>query len=514
MPKQWRFCVKLVREILHLKFKYQKSNREISRLQSTSKDSVSMYVTRAEAAGVDSLEKLNETSDETLKGIIFPRPVKAPKEIKLDFDRIHKELARPHVTLALLWKELHSQNENFYQYSWFCELYREWEKSREISMRVPHKAGEKLFIDYAGTTVPVVINRKTGEIQEAQIFVCCLGVSQLTYVEASWSQGSRDFINSHIRAFEFFGGVAQMLVPDNLKSAVNVASKYEPVINQSYRQMAKHYGCTVVPARAYRPKDKAKVENAVLIASRWILARLRDQKFFSLEELNQALWELLEEFNATKFQKLNYSRRSFFEEVEKAELKELPSSRYVVAEWKKVKVNIDYHIHLERRCYYSVPYRLRGEELQCRYTDTTVELFNNGNRVASHLRSHKEIHTSTEPEHMPKSHREHLEWSPSRMLDWGKSIGPFTECCFKRLMDQCEHPELAYKQCLGIIGLAKKYEKDRVENACERAFKLGAVGYQSIKSILEKGLDKVKVHGEQQDLLLDHENIRGKDYYQ
>jgi transposase len=505
--------VKLVREVLHLKFKNGKSDRELGRIYSRSKNTIKMYAARAQIAGITTLEILEQTSDETLSEIIFPHPVKAGKALIVDFNWVHKELARPNVTLMLLWQELSSKSEKFYQYSRFCELYREWEKSREISMRVPHKAGEKLFVDYAGTTIPVVIDRKTGETQEAQIFVCCLGVSQLTYVEASWTQGSKDFINSHIRAFEFFGGVPQALVPDNLKSAVNLASKYEPVINQSYRKMAKHYGCSVVPTRAYRPKDKAKVENGVLITSRWILARLRNQKFFSLEELNQAIWDLLEELNMTKFQKLNYSRRSFFEEVEKAELKELPVTRYAVAEWKKVKVNIDYHIHLEG-CYYSVPYRLRGEELECRYTDTTVELFKSGGRVASHARSHKANHTSTNSEHMPKSHREHLEWSPSRMLNWGKSIGAFTECCFKRLIDQCEHPELAYKQCLGIIGLAKKYEKERVEKACERAFKLGAVGYQSIKSILEKGLDKVKVYGEQQDILLDHENIRGKDYYQ
>lgn len=318
MSKQWRFCVKLVREILSLKFRENKSNREIARLKSSTKDTVRAYVTRAEGAGIICLETLNATSDDALYDIIFPHPIKAPKKVPLDFDWIHKELARPNVTLALLWKELSSQNEGFYKYSWFCDLYRQWEKSREISMRVPHKAGEKLFVDYAGTTVPVVINRKTGETQDAQVFVACLGVSQLTYVEATWSQNSRDFIHSHIQAFEFFGGAPQMLVPDNLKSAVNIASKYEPEINQSYRAMAKYYGCTVVPARAYRPKDKAKVENAVLIASRWILARLRDQKFFSLEELNHAIWQLLEEFNQAKFQKLNYSRRSFFEEVEKA----------------------------------------------------------------------------------------------------------------------------------------------------------------------------------------------------
>lgn len=287
MPKQWRFCVKLVREVLYLKFKEGKSHREIARLQSTSKDTVNTYVSRAEVAGIVSIEILNQTSDDALYEIIFPHPIKTGKAIGIDYDWIHKELARPNVTLMLLWKELSAKSEKFYQYSRFCELYREWEKSREITLRIPHKAGQKLFVDYAGTTVPVIVNRKTGETQDAQIFIACLGVSQLTYVEASWSQGSRDFIHSHIRAFEFFGGIPEMLVPDNLKSAVNVASKYEPEINQSYRAMAKYYGTTVVPARAYRPKDKAKVENAVLIASRWILARLRDQKFFPLMNLTK-----------------------------------------------------------------------------------------------------------------------------------------------------------------------------------------------------------------------------------
>ena len=506
--------MKLVREVLCLKFNDpKKSEREIARIHSVSKNTVRTYLARAKNAEINSIETLNAIDDVKLKEIIFPHPVKASQEIDIDFDHLHKELTRLHVTLMLLWKELSGNSSQFYSYSRFCDLYNSWKKSKDISMRQIHKAGEKLFIDYAGTTVPVIINRRTGELQEAQIFVSCLGASQLTYVEATWSQTSKDFISSNIRSLEFFGGVPELFVPDNLKSAVNIASKYEPVINQSFRAMVQYYGGVVIPARAYRPKDKAKVENAVLIASRWILARIRDHKFFSLDELNQTLWERLEEFNNTKFQKLNHSRRSFFEEVEKSALKELPSSRYVVAEWKRGKLNIDYHVQIEN-CYYSAPYRLRGEELECRYTDTTVELFSKGNRVAAHARSHKEGHVSTNPEHMPKSHCEHLEWSPSRMLDWGKSIGPFTECCFKKLMDQCEHPELAYKGCLGIIGLGKKYEKERIENACERGFRLGAVSYRSIKSILEKGLDHVKVYGEQQDLELEHENIRGKDYYQ
>lgn len=513
MSKQRRFIVKLVREVLFLKFTKGGSNREIARMQSISKTTVGTYLARAEICNIDSIEKLNNIDDEKLHEFIFPHPIQISKEIQIDFEKVTKELTRKNVTLMLLWKELSEGRESFYSYSRFCDLHRDWKQSKNISMKMTHKAGEKLFIDYAGTTVPIVLNNKTGEIKNSQIFICCLGASQYTYIEATWSQDSRDFISSSMHAFEFYGGVSELLVPDNLKSAVNIASKYEPVINQSFRAMAKHYGCAVLPARAYRPKDKAKVENSVLIVSRWILARIRDMKFFSLEELNQALWELVEEFNNAKYQKLNYSRKSFFDEIEKATLKELPASRYVVAEWKKVRPNIDYHIQIED-CYYSVPYILRGKELECRCTDATVEVFNNGNRVASHARGHKAGTVRTNPEHMPRAHREHLEWSPSRMLEWGKTIGPFTESCFKKMMDLYDHPELAYKACLGIISLGKKYEKDRVENACERAFCLGAVSYRSIKSILEKGLDKVKVYSEQQDFLLEHENIRGKNYYQ
>ena len=457
MSKQWRFCVKLVREILSLKFKNNTSKREIARIHLISKTTVGIYIDRAELMGINSIETLNSIDDEKLKAYIFPDPIKRPKEIEIDFNWVHKELARKNVTLMLLWKELSSVTPNFYKYSQFCHHHNAWKKSKDVTMRIVHKAGEKLFIDYAGTTVPIV-NSKTGEVHEAQIFVSCLGASHLTYIEATWSQNSKDFISSNIHAFEFFGGIPELLVPDNLKSAVNLASKYEPGINQSYRAMAKYYGCVVIPARAYRPKDKAKVENAVLIASRCILARIRDQKFFSLAELNQVLWDLLEEFNNAKFQKLDYSRRTLFNEIEKSTLKELPSGRYIVAEWKRVRVNIDYHIEVEK-CYYSVPYRLTRQELECRYTDTTVELFNNGTRVTSHARSHKAGHVCTNPEHMPKAHREHLEWSPSRMLNWGKSIGTFTECCFKKLMDQCEHPELAYKACLGIIGLEKNIKR-------------------------------------------------------
>ena len=504
--------MKSVREILRQKFQSKGSTREIALANETSKTSVSTYINRAHEAGITTQKTLDAINDDRLREIIFPLPLQDPREVAIDFEYVFKELKKKHVTLKLLWSELSESRADYYKYSRFCDLCRQWEKSQQVSMRISHKAGEKMFVDYAGTTVDICDN-KSGEVSAAQIFIACLGASQYTYVEASWSQSSKDFISSNVNALHFYGGSPRVIVPDNLKSAVNVASKYEPEINQSFREFSKYYQCTVIPARAYRPKDKAKVENAVLLVSRWILAKIRGQTFFSLEELNQTLWELLEELNGTKFQKLNSSRKSLFEEVEKAELRALPKEKYIMAHWKRVKVNIDYHISLER-CHYSVPYKYSGKELDCRYTEHTVELFFNGQRIASHLRGHREGQVLTEKDHMPKSHREHLEWNPTRIINWGKTMGPFTASCLQNLMNRGEHPELAYKACLGILSLGKRYSKERIERACERAARMGAISYKSIKTILEKNLDQIKVSGEQLEMNLDHENIRGKIYYQ
>lgn len=502
--------MELVREVFRLKWVLKKSNRGIGEALSISKSTVSTYLGRAKGAGIETIEQLNSISNERLKEIIFP--VKNEEVYQIDFERINKEVKRKHVTLLLLWQEELEKNPDLYGYTRFCDLYRSWKKENKLSMRQTHKAGEKGFIDYAGSTVPIH-NHKTGEVSNAQIFVMVLGASDQTYVEATYTQQVRDFIGSNIRAFEYFGGVPEVLVPDNLKSGVNLASKYEPVINQTYRELANHYGSVVIPARARKPKDKAKVENGVLIAGRWILARLRDRKFFSLEELNDAIWELLEEFNDKKFQKLDYSRRSLFEEIEKEELLPLPTTRFEIAEWKKVKANIDYHVTIEN-CHYSVPYQLRGKELQARSTDKSVEIFYQGKRVASHARSYKKGHTSTVNEHMPKSHREYSDWSPSRVINWARKTGPFCAHLVKKIMDEREHPELGYRSCLGIMRLEKKYSRERLENACKRALKVGGTSYRSVKSILEKGLDHQEVEQGKVDSSIEHENIRGSDYYQ
>jgi transposase len=377
--------MELVREVFRLKWVLNKSNRSIGEALSISKSTVSTYLARAKALGIETIEHSNSIDDEKLKEMMFPK--NNEKSYEIDFERINKELKRKHVTLMLLWQEEAEKNPDIFGYTRFCGLYKEWKKENKISMRQNHKAGEKGFIDYAGSTVPIH-NHKTGEVSNAQIFLMVLGASDHAYVEATYTQQTRDFIGSNISAFEYFGGVPEVLVPDNLKSGVNLASKYEPVINQTYRELANHYGSVVIPARARKPKDKAKVENGVLIAGRWILARIRDRKFFSLEELNEAIWELLEEYNNKKFQKLDCSRRSLFEEVEKEALLPLPRTRFEIAEWKKVRANIDYHVTIENG-HYSVPYQLRGKELQARSTDKSVEIFHQGKRVASHARSYK-----------------------------------------------------------------------------------------------------------------------------
>ena len=342
---------------------------------------------------------------------------------------------------------------------------------------------------------------------------CPLGASQYTFVEATWTQGTGDFLGSHVRAFEFFGGVPEVLVPDNLKSGVNIASKYEPELNRSYRQMCKHYGTAAVPARVRKPQDKAIVENAVLHVSRWILARMRDMTFFSLAGLNGKIRELLGEYNDRKMTGMDDSRKSLFEGIERPELLPLPPQRFEVASWKKAKANIDYHIELDG-CHYSVPHRHRGDELTVRYTDFDVEIFHRNKRVAVHRRLHKKRSFSTVKEHMPSAHRWYSDWSPSRMIRWAGRTGPRCADLCKKMLDSREHPEHAYRSCLGVMKLGEKYSRERLEKACERAMEIGGLSYRSVKSILDKGLDRIPLEEGRDVPEVKHENIRGGEYYQ
>ncbi len=379
-------------------------------------------------------------------------------------------------------------------------------------LRHDHKAGEKTFVDWAGDTVPIH-DRETGDATSASIFVAVLGASTYTFARAAPSQNLASWIDCHVRAFEFFQGTTKLLVPDNPRTGVTRACRYEPDLNRTYHEMAQHYGIGVLPARPRKPRDKAKVENAVGIVERWILAALRHRKFFAVAALNEAIEELLERLNTRPFRKREGTRTTLFVEIDRPALQPLPLERYVLAEWKTVRANIDYHVEIDRH-YYSVPYQLAGQQIEARYTATTVELFQDGKRVASHARSSIAYRHTTVHEHMPKSHRAHLQWTPSRLIHWGESVGTATAEVIRTILAGKPHPEMGYRACLGILRLAKAYSNERLEAASQRALQLQACSYSSLRSILKRSLDK------QTMLDLDsgkpgprHENVRGARYY-
>jgi transposase len=416
------------------------------------------------------------------------------------------------VTLTLLWHEYKVAFPDGYQYSWFCDQYRAWSAKLDVVMRQEHRAGEKLFVDYAGQTVEVV-DRRTGEIRAAQIFVAVFGASSYTYAEATWTQQLPDWIGAHVRAFSFFGGTSELLVPDNLRSGVSKAHRYEPDLNPTYQDLASHYGVAVLPARVRKPRDKAKAEAGVLLVERWILAALRNRTFFSLEEVNREIARLLERLNTRPFKKLPASRRALFDQLDRPALRPLPAQPYEFAEWKKVRVNIDYHVEVDGH-YYSVPYQLVRKSLEARYSERTVECFHKGQRVASHVRSHLKGRHTTVVEHMPTSHRSYAEWTPQRLIRWAEKTGPAIAGVVQTILERRAHPQQGFRSCLGIMRLGKSFGEQRLEAACRRALTLGACSYKSIESILRQGLDR-KALPEQQDLDLSiaHENIRGSDYY-
>ena len=417
---------------------------------------MSRYLTRASKGCLTNLEQLDALSDQELKKIIFPERCGAKDSVRPDFSRIHQEMKRKHVTLKLLWEEEFEKNPDILKYSHFCTLYRAWKKDQKLSMKQAHKAGEKAFIDYAGSTVPVIIDTRSGETRDAKIFVMTLGASNYTYFDATWTESTEDFVSSTIRGFEFFGGVPKALVPDNLKSAVTVSSRYEPEINRTYREMASYYQTAVLPARVRAPKDKGSVENAVGNISRQILAKVRDRKFFTLSELNEYLKEMRVEYNDRKMQGFSYSRREFFEQIDKEALTPLPVKRLEEGLWKEVRANIDYHIILEK-CFYSVPWKLRREKLSVRYTNREVEIFHEHTRVACHLRLHGERKVSTVKAHMPRCHQAYSDQSPSHMIRQARSIGACCGQLCQKILEQGKHPEQVYRTCMGIIRLGKSY---------------------------------------------------------
>jgi transposase len=504
-----------IREILRLKHECGASDRAIGRSLGIARSTVALTLDRVAAAGL--AWPLSATlSDRVLEALLYAGAGSRQgmrRKAEPDWTHVHRELRRPGVTLMLLWEEYRAREPGGYGYSRWCDLYRSWEGRQTPTMRQAHPAGERLFVDYAGQTVEVV-DGQTGEVRQAQVFVAAMGASSYTYAEATWTQTLPDWIGSHTRALAFFGGVPAQLVPDNPRVGVDRANWYEPGLNRTYLDLATHYGTAILPARVRRPRDKAKVEVAVLVVERWILARLRHRRFFSLAELNEAMALLVTDLNARPMRRLGVSRRDLFLELDHPALKPLPAQAYEYAEWRLRRVSLDYHVDIDGH-YYSVPYRLIRAQVEARLTTRTVEIFHKGERVAVHLRGTGRGRHTTVPEHMPSAHRRHAEWTIERIGRTAARIGPSTAKLLSIILESRPHPEQGYRVCLGILRLARQYGEPRLEAACDRGLDIGASSYGSIQSILKNGLDRQpRPPSRQGELVLpDHPNIRGPRYY-
>lgn len=488
---------------------------QIARSCSIGQSTVSEYLKAAEAAGLP-WPAAADWEESKLAAALLPKHPPTTPTARLpapEFAAIHLDLQKHKpLTLQLVWEEYQAANPGGYRYSRFCELYQYWRKKRDLVLRHEHRAGEKMFVDYAGDTI-AVRNPSADEAREAQIFVAVLGASNYTFAEATWTQGLGDWIGSHLRAFAFFGGVTEIVVPDNLKSGVTKACRYEPGVNRTYEEMAAHYRVAVIPARPRKPRDKAKAEAGVRVVERWILMALRKRSFFSLGEVNEAVAGLLTRLNERPFRKQEGSRRTLFETVDRPALQPLPGERYSYGEWKTARVNIDYHIEFDRH-WYSVPYQLTQREVEIRAAASTVEIFHCGERVASHLRSFVARRFTTTSEHRPKAHQRYLDWTPSRVIEWVGKIGPAATEVATRILASNHHPEQGYRSCLGIIRLTKDYAPERVEAAARRAVAVNACTYQSLKSILKNNLDGQPVETPADPTPpIDHPNVRGPGYF-
>lgn len=509
-----RLSMRKIREIMRLKLEQGLSHRNAAASLLISPGAVGSVVVRASKLGLNWASVQQMTDDELEEHLYGPRRVAGSQRPLPTPEVIHRELRRKGVTLELLHLEYLEEHPDGYKYTAFCGHYRRWLRARGGTMRHVHKVGEKAFVDYSGDR-PSLVDRETGEVHAAELFVAVLGASDLTFVEATRTQTIEDWIGSHIRAFEYFGGVTALVVSDQLRSGVSSPCRYEPLMQRTYEEWARHSNTALLPARPRKPRDKAKAEQAVLGAQRWILARLRNETYFALAPLNERIRVLLDEYNDRPMRSYgDVSRRQLFEQLdERAALRPLPSQRFELCEWKTARVNIDYHVAFDQH-FYSVPHALAREDVEIRATTTTIEVLYRGARVASHHRSAQKGRHTTVAEHMPKAHREHLEWTPSRLVGWAATVGPGCQALVDAILQSRPHPEQGYRSCLGILRLSKRYGNERLERACERALAAGARSYRHVDSILKHGLDR-QVEGGEEDTSTPatHENVRGPEYY-
>jgi transposase len=510
-----RLSMRQIRDVLRQKWTLGLSHRAVARSLGVGLGTITSVIVRAQAAGLD-WPQVQALADDVLESRLYGRPEVAGQRQRPapDCAWIHAERRRPGVTLELLHLEYLERHPDGYRYTRFCDLYRRWLQRRGLSMRQEHRAGDKCFVDYAGQK-PRLIDPATGEVVEVELFVAALGASNYTYAEATRTQQVPDWIASHARAFAFFGGVTAAVVCDQLKSGVVVPCRYEPGLQRTYEEFAAHYGTAILPARPARPRDKAKIEAGVLVVERWILARLRHETFFSLAALNARIAELLTDLNIRPMRVYGASRRQLFERLDQPALRPLPSEPFVYGEWAGARVNVDDHVEVQRH-YYSVPYALVHEKTDVRVSAATVEIFHRGQRVAAHPRDTTPGRHTTNPAHMPKAHQHHLEWTPSRLIEWAATIGPRTAALVEAILADRPHPEQGYRSCLGLLRLSRRDGPARLEAACARAFAVGARSYRHVDSILKHGLDRLPPLEPVEPLTLApvHEHVRGRAYYQ
>lgn len=507
-----RLSMRKISEIFRQHHQLGNTYRQIARSLNISTSTVSSYLERGKAAGWS--WPLPALSEDELHNRLFPNESKHANKKKPvpDWEWVNQELSRKGVTLRLLWQEYRQTMPDGLSYGKFCDAFRVYRKSISPVMHQVHKAGEKCFVDYAGMTVPW-IDAETGEIHEAQIFIGCLGASQFTFIEATATQQLPDWIQSHTHMFEFFGGVPTIVVPDNLKSGVTKAHRYDPDVNANYQLMGEHYGVAIVPARAVSPKDKAKVENIVGTIERQVLAVLRDETFTGIAEINEAIKPLGNKLNTQSFQKMQTSRQQLFESIDRPALKPLPSTRYQFSVWKKAKINIDYHFIFEKH-FYSVPWQYIHHAVDIRSTVNTVECFYKGERIAAHAKNTKRYGYTTLEAHMPPAHLAHKQGSsPERLKSWAEKIGPKTASFIQHMMTARPFPEQAYRACLGVLRLAAQYGEVRLEHACTRGLEVGATRYQQIQNMLKNNIENEPINETTHSAVLHHHNIRGPKYY-
>lgn len=503
-----------LREVFRLKFEFKYSHRQIAQSVGISPGTVSEYLFLFRASGA-SWNEVSSYSEEQLEQVVYKHPPEGRigSRPQPDWPKIRLEMQRKGVTLSLLWSEYKTQHPNGLGYTQFTKCYSNYAKTLDPVMRFVHKAGEKTFVDYAGLTMEW-IEPATGVIHKAQIFVGCLGCSHFIFAEATKSQSMDDWIGSHIHMFEAFGGVTQMVIPDNLKSGVTKAHRYDPDINRSYHEMALHYDVAVMPTRVVSPRDKAKVESAVQIVERQIIAPLRHHTFTSLHELNQAISLKLTELNNKPMQRIGLSRLQQFEQIEKSTLKPLPSKAFSMQEWKYAKVHIDYHIVLNKH-FYSVPHVLIGKQVQVAFTKNCIQVFHEGQRVAMHVRDDTPNRFSTLEEHMPKKHSEYLQEmrdvSIDRLMSWAQTIGPHTKACVAGFFKARCYPQQAIRAVLGLKRLSVHYGREAFEKACAHTISLHNYRYKTVEDVLKHKLYAPKETNTR--VITQSAHFRGADYY-